>query len=233
MVKQIYAETQGTYLQNNPEWHTEDSAWKATQILKMLGRNQLEPESVVEIGCGAGEILKQLQERMRNKSVRFYGYEVAPDAYEMCQSRANEKLEFFHKDLLEEEGAYFDLLLMIDVFEHVENYFDFIRKSGRKAKYKIFHIPLDISVSSVLRNRLMHTRKKVGHINYFTKDTALASLEDAGQQVLDYFYTHGAAYNNKQLRTKMLNIPRNLVYSANPDTAATLFGGYSLLVLTK
>ena len=45
------------YLNVNPTWHVEDSAWKTTQILKILGRNKITPHNVSEIGYGAGEIL--------------------------------------------------------------------------------------------------------------------------------------------------------------------------------
>jgi len=48
------------YLKNNPTWHVEDSPWKAKQILKIIGNNNLQPNSICEIGCGAGEILHQL-----------------------------------------------------------------------------------------------------------------------------------------------------------------------------
>ena len=45
----------------------------------------------------------------------------------------------------------FDLLLMLDVFEHVEDYIGLLRAVRSKAKQKLFHIPLDLSVQSVLR----------------------------------------------------------------------------------
>jgi hypothetical protein len=42
--------TTGEYLEKNPDWHEGDSAWKATQIKKMLDRNQLTSETVTEVG---------------------------------------------------------------------------------------------------------------------------------------------------------------------------------------
>src|SRR5213075_586346 len=51
----------GEYLDKNPTYHVEDSAWKARQIFQMIEKNRVKPASVCEVGCGAGEILKQLQ----------------------------------------------------------------------------------------------------------------------------------------------------------------------------
>jgi 2-polyprenyl-3-methyl-5-hydroxy-6-metoxy-1,4-benzoquinol methylase len=55
------------------------------------------------------------------------------------------------KDFLEEKDTYFDVVMAIDVFEHVEDYLGFIRRLRVKGEYKVFHIPLDLSVQTVLR----------------------------------------------------------------------------------
>ncbi len=90
-----YTDLNSSYLHANPTWHAEDSAWKATQILKLIERNKLMPKSIVEIGCGAGEILNQLQQRLADKEIDFSGYEIAPDAFKLAQTRAKERLHFF------------------------------------------------------------------------------------------------------------------------------------------
>ena len=56
--------TSGEYAAKNPTYHVEDSAWKAHQILKIIQRNNLQPLSICEVGCGAGEILRQLQSNL-------------------------------------------------------------------------------------------------------------------------------------------------------------------------
>lgn len=62
MSQQLYIS--GEYLNKNPTWHVEESPWKAQQILRMLTLHHLTPRSICEVGCGAGEVLKQLQEQM-------------------------------------------------------------------------------------------------------------------------------------------------------------------------
>ena len=111
----------GAYVERNPTYHVEDSAWKADQILRMLEKHDLRPRSICEVGCGAGEILKQLQSRL-TAATQFVGYEISPQAYALCRERENERLRFFCEDLLATETVAFDLLLCLDVFEHVEDY---------------------------------------------------------------------------------------------------------------
>lgn len=232
MSKELYSE--GKYLENNPTWHLEDSPWKAQQIIKMIEKNNLQPNAVGEIGCGAGGILDNLHSQM-SENIMFHGFEISPQAWELCQQRKKERLQFYSTDLLQNESMFFDLVLCIDVFEHIEDYFSFLRKLKAKAKYKLFHIPLDLSVSSVLRSSpILYARQKVGHIHYFSKETALATLKDTGYEIIDLFYTGSSLeLPTKSLKTLLARVPRKIMYTLNSDLTVRLMGGYSLMVLTQ
>ena len=223
----------GEYVERNPTYHVEDSAWKAGQILRMIEKHDLRPNSVCEVGCGAGEILKQLQSDLP-EDTQFLGYEISPQAFALCQSRANERLKFFCEDLLAADGATFDLLLCLDVFEHIEDYFSFLRGLRDKATHKIFHIPLDLSAQWVWRGSpLMRVREQAGHLHHFTKETALATLSDAGYEVVDWLYTPGAIANPRSAKAKLASLPRRILSVINQDLVVRVLGGYSLLVLAK
>ena len=226
--------TDGTYLRNNPDWHVDDSPWKANHVATMLERHGIVPRTVCEIGCGAGEILRALSTKLE-PSTKFYGYEISPNAYQLCSQKASDKFTFRLANLLEEEDARFDLVMALDVFEHVEDYFGFLRKLRSKGQYKLFHIPLDLSAQEVLRGKpLINARRNVGHIHYFSKETALATLEDCGYRVLDHFYTSGRTdLGGLGWKSQLMRIPRQALYKVNPDTAARMLGGYSLLVLAQ
>jgi cyclopropane fatty-acyl-phospholipid synthase-like methyltransferase len=225
--------TDGTYLRNNPVWHADDSAWKAGHIATMLERHALAPQSVCEIGCGAGEILRALSTRL-DGNTRFVGYEISSDAYQLCRDKANGRMQFHLANLLDEDEC-FDLVMAIDVFEHVEDYFAFLRKLRAKGRHKIFHIPLELSAQMVARGRpLLEARRSVGHLHHFSKETALATLEDCGYRVIDHSYTSGRTeLGNLGWKTQLLKWPREALYRVNPDAAARVLGGYSLLVLAQ
>lgn len=227
----IYSD--GSYLRQNPHWHVGDSAWKATHIATMLQRNSLTPSSIGEVGCGAGEVLIELARHLP-PGVRFDGYEISPDAYAICAPKSTKAIRFHLGDLMKQD-QHFDLALAIDVFEHVEDYFAFLRQLKPKAQHKIFHIPLELSALMVARPRpLLHQRRSVGHLHHFSKETALATLQDTGYQVIDYTYTSGRTeLEGLGWKTRLLKGPRKALAFAAPDAAARLLGGYSLLVLAE
>jgi SAM-dependent methyltransferase len=225
--------TNGTYLEMNPLWHTDESPFKVKQVLRMLRKHELSPRTICEVGCGAGEVLKLLQQQM-DDTCGFWGYDISPQVLEICRSKANQQLQFKLADVSREEGAFFDLILVLDVVEHVKDYFGLLEGIRAKADLKIFHFPLDLSVQAVARKRgLLIRRNLYGHIHYFTKETALATLEELHYEVLDYFYTPRCIDLAKQMIQKVAILPRQLCFAIHQDLTARILGGYSLLVLAK
>ena len=185
------------------------------------------------MGCGAGEALKQLQKSL-GSACKLYGYDISPQAIDLAKSRANERLHFCLADLCSVEGAWFDLILALDVFEHMEDYYGFLRRLKARAHYKIFHIPLDISVQTVLRkNGLLKRRHLHDHLHFFTKETALQALQDAGYEVLDHFYTARSIDLGDALGQRLLRLPRKLCFALHAELTVRILGGYSLLVLAR
>src|SRR5205823_13237221 len=127
----------GEYQLKNPAWHVEESAWKAWQILRILRRNRVSPATVCEVGCGAGEVLTQLQQRLSGEPT-FWGYDISPQAMELAKRRANERLRFRLGDIGDIEDGYFELILVLDVIEHLADYFRFLSDLKDKGATKSF-----------------------------------------------------------------------------------------------
>ena len=228
MAEELY--TGGGYLEKNPLWHVEESPWKAKLVMHMMARHNLAPQTICEAGCGAGEVLKQLQDNLP-QDCSFFGYDISPQAIDLCRSRANERLHFVLGDIKREKDVHFDLMLVLDVIEHLEDYFSFLREIRPKSSYKIFQIPLDLSVQTVLRSTpLIRDRKQFGHIHYFNKETALQTLADVGYEVLDYFY---AAVPSEQITSYIMRLPRRVCFAIHKDIAVRILGGYRIMILTK
>lgn len=227
-----YNDSNSEYLALTKTWHVEDSPWKASQIYSLLQKNNISFQTMVEVGCGFGEILYHLDATYNDSTKQYKGFDIAEDAIQQAQKKNKENVTFHLEDFTR-SNTFHDVLLMVDVFEHVPDYLGFLEQCKTKATYKVFHIPLDMHVSALFRNKMAPGRYEIGHLHYFCKETALSTLEGSGYKVLDFCYTNGAnELPNRQLKTKLANIPRNILYPIFPDFTVKLLGGYSLLVLT-
>lgn len=223
---------ENAYSYHNPRY-AEISAWKAKKIHQILQQNQVNPKSVAEIGCGGGEVLLALTHHL-DKEVIFHGYETEFEAYHICQLKEKSNVKFFDTNLLKADVNY-DVVLAIDVFTQVVDYLGFLSKLRTKGEYQVFHIPLEISVYSVLRSASFQKKRAASkQLHYFNKDTALGTLKGTGYQIIDYFYTSGALELPHRGRIeKFWKLPRKLLYAINKDFGVKMLGGFSLMVLTK
>lgn len=224
--------TSGDYFEKNPTFHVERADFKAGLIRGILQRNGVEPKRICDLGCGAGEVLSLLSGMLPSVK-ELDGYELSPQGFELCQQRAKENLRFHNFNLFDCNERY-DLGISMDVFEHVEDPFTFLRQFKKHADKFVFHIPLDMNAQMVLRGSpIMHVRRKLGHLHYFSKDSALALLRDTGYTILDHQYTPSAIHKPKSLSAKVASIPRQLAKLLLGDLGVRLTGGYSLLVLAE
>jgi SAM-dependent methyltransferase len=222
----------GEYLRRNPGWHAGSSEWKAGEILKMLDRHKLEPKAIGEVGCGVGEVLRHLQLRMPADR-EFWGWDSAPHAIDVAKPKENDRLHFELADVLDIDTPPLDLMLVLEVVDHIEDYFTFLRQLKERSRYQLFHFSLDLSVQNALRSRArLEQRDTYVHLHYFNKETMLRTLEETGYDVLDYVYTpFGVQFADG--RGRFVKPFRQLFFRINPDFAVRVLGGYRLLVLTR
>ena len=231
MKKDIYNDQ--TYLTNNPTWHEEDTEFKVDRIERILRKHKVTFENVCDVGCGSGEILLQLLKRFPEVKTGV-GYDISNDAIAMANKKTNDRLRFELQDIaFTADTVNFDLMLVIDVIEHLENYFSFLDSILEKSRYFVFHIPLDMSMWSIMREGiLIESKKRVGHIHNFTQDFILSILVDHGFTVLGQAYTE-PVNKVESFKQKLVDIIRIVLYRISPRFCSKTLGGYSIMVLAK
>jgi SAM-dependent methyltransferase len=226
--------TNGSYLASNPRWDREDAPWKAERVYGLLSSFQIAPTSVCEVGCGAGDVLVHLRRCLPQADC--YGYDISPQAAAFWEDHKGlaAGIHFQLGDFHMLNQRHYDVLLMLDVFEHVRDPFTFLERTRPFASYFVFHIPLDLSASAILRGGLMAVRSTAGHIHHYTKDTALATLQDCGYHIMAWRYT-GASLNapNRSLKTRLAAIPRRVLFGINKEFGVRAVGGETLLALAR
>lgn len=224
--------TGSEYADNNPTWDIEDTQWKARKITGIIQASGIQPKSICEIGCGSGGILAQLRETYPDAALA--GYDIAPSAARFWPQWEHLDIHLTTGDFLTEDKSFHDILLLIDVLEHVPDPHALLSELRGRSNYLVIHFPLDLSALSVTRESpLLNVRRKVGHIHYFTKGLALELLRECNFDILDYSYT--GAYQSapqRSIAAKIFGLFRGLLFMLNKDISVRLLGGETLMVLT-
>jgi len=198
----------------------------------LLTRNTFPFETICEIGCGSGGVLAELAGKLP-PTLHYLGVDISNEAINMAKKKETQTLKFELKDITEKsDNRHFDLLLVIDVIEHIPNYFYFLERIQPKSIYTVFHIPLDIYTWSLFREKmLIESKDRVGHIHNFTEDFIISILTDYGFKVIDKMYT--TLYESHSLKQKIVNSMRKIIFSLNERFCTKTLGGYSILLLTE
>lgn len=223
----------GDYLAENADWHEGSAAWKAEQVARMISKHRLRPSTICDVGCGTGGVLDALRPLLPG-SPDLTGYEIAPHAIELAPWDRRNRIELINASHENDDRRY-DLALALDVFEHLEDYYRFLRTVRAKAPLVIFHIPIDTAVTSVLRpGPILNSYRKVGHIQHYTPTLALEALRHAGYKVLDFEHTVPARVAQpKSLRGWVGKVTRLSLARLNVNLGARLVTGFPLLVLAE
>jgi ubiquinone/menaquinone biosynthesis C-methylase UbiE len=230
----------GQYLENNPTYHIEDSKFKSSNFIKILKKNEFnfnKITNVVDIGCGAGEVIKNIQlTNYFNKNTKFYGFDVNKKIIDLANKDINKNLEFISEDFLNSNFiTKTDLIICADVFEHVDDYIGFLKKLSHKSNFFLFNIPLDISLRTLLFDDLINKNfNKVGHLHFFNKNIIKLILNFCNYQILDMIYAKNFLNHVKKNTIKKIlaTIPIKVLDHLNEDLCAKIFGD-SLVCLAK
>ena len=222
------------YLAHNPTWDMEDAPWKAKVVAEVLESNEIQPASICEVGCGSGACLAEL--RRIYPETELSGLDISPDAAQFWAQFNELNIHFEVSDVLEKASLNCEVLMMPDVIEHLADPHAFLSSLHEKANYFVFHIPLDLSAVSVLRETpLLYVRYKVRHIHYFTKQQDLSLLDESGFTIIDASYTQAAFTAPSRSWMRSFARPlRKLVYAVfGKDRGVRLVGGETLIVLVQ
>lgn len=221
------------YVEKNPTWDMEDSQWKAERVAALLADAGIRPGKICEVGCGAGRILAALAEAYPQATLT--GYDIAPAAARFWTHIDAARIKLSVGDFFVMDKDRYDVILLLDVLEHVADPHAFLNGLRGRSDYLVVHFPLDLSALSVLRETpLLQVRRKVGHLHYFTRNLALELMNECGFDVVDHRFT-GAAFSAPQAtwRTRLAQVPRRLLAAVNRDFGARLLGGETLMVLAR
>ncbi|MBK6637151.1 MAG: methyltransferase domain-containing protein [Rhodocyclaceae bacterium] len=178
-VRDIYRD--GTYLRSNPTLHSEDSEYKFCYIKCLLDGCNFSGTTlrVLDIGGGAGTIAALVCRHLakRGLHVECHAFDLSVEMLEL--QRANNPYNTFVTSSFAEicEQRY-DLVLLIDVIEHIQDNGPVADDVDRIARHMIYNIPIERNLFDWLRNIYMNREyyamqtASLGHVHFFSYRSA-------------------------------------------------------------
>lgn len=159
----------------------EDVSWKASRIGELLRLQDLQPQSVVEIGGGTGRLVTSVANEFNARSLcldlsRISLEKGKHDGVEtpLCQAEA--------ASVPLKDGV-FDLCLLVDIIEHVSRPDAVLSEAGRIADLVVLKVPLERN----LWRRLLEivglftsddSKRDVGHLHWWNYSDVEGLLTD-------------------------------------------------------
>lgn len=191
-----------------------------------------------EVGCGQGAFLFPLAKRFKDKSIPFdlIGYDISPDAIEIAKKRGNafgDNLKFSVGSAGDVRNG-LDIIFVMDVLEHVENPYQFLRDLAGKSKYLLVHLPIEHSIAHLLMRKVSRSNTEFNHIHFFSWESAKIMISESPFEIKDFQFTPSLGITiglEKNILKKILLMGRYLLYKMMPRLSPLLSGGSVLLLL--
>jgi len=177
--------------------------WKAVHLARLFRINlsNTQIKSICEIGGAEGNVISSVG--------RFLGATIL-DCYELSEefcrigSERNKNVNFINGNFDQCKSDY-DICILSDITEHVENDDALLSKVRSKCRYVLLKMPIELCVASASwRYRLQGTTKPPekqfgkehynGHLRGYTVKSALALVE-RHFQIIDYYLLDPSFYN--------------------------------------
>jgi ubiquinone/menaquinone biosynthesis C-methylase UbiE len=177
----------GEYIELNPTLHNEDSFFKYSNIQNILKKSNILKDNIsykiLDIGGGNGQVGKYFCEYLflNHIEFEFHALDLSEEMLNIQKSN-NQYLSKVYSGELEALAEHYDIVLMIDVIEHIVDYNVFLSELNRKSSFIIFNIPIEKNVFDRMRNIYLKCGyykeqfRTLGHVNFYTYSSSIKLL---------------------------------------------------------
>lgn len=166
--------TSGQYWEQHSEWMENKTSLKAKEVVPglraVLDQCKSSPVRFADVGCGTGAVVANAAELIAKErpgvAFELSGFDIAANAIQRGRELfPNVKL---HCKLFEPSDGPFDVVLLADVYEHLENPWELMRQVHAASEFMLVRQPLLQSLNLYRRNAYRAQRENLGHIAMFT-----------------------------------------------------------------
>ena len=167
-------------LERQAEWLRRGAGQKADSVEQLLHRNGIKPESVLELGCGTGAVIGELQQRALAQ--HYYGIDYSATAIAYLKT-AFPTIQCTVADVMETANVFdkdsFDVVICSHIIEHLEDPVSFLQAIGQRFQfeYLVVEVPLEDlffgRAKALLKDR---SKNSAGHVHFFFRAVAFIRL---------------------------------------------------------
>lgn len=231
--------TSGNYWQ---KYSHSESSYKVNLLIgaaEKAGLSFQEGFQGIEVGCGNGAFLIPLEQTLKKSLNHFHltGYDISSNGIALAEKQV---AKYSNTCLSFEVGSAADIhkkvdyIFLMDVLEHVENPYKFLRELRNKANYIFLHLPLENSLAHIVLGRLRRSYESFHHLHFFSWDSARIMLEECGYKLIAHQFTGGCRASldiHGTLSTKVLRHARFMAYHFLPNVTVAMAGGSVMIVI--
>ena len=186
----------GEYIDKNPTLHDEDASFKVNNIINIfessIDLKQKKKIKILDIGGGNGSVGFLFSQYLKEKryEFEFHAIDMSEEMLKI-QKKCNPFLkQIFFGDIKNLNDKY-DLVLLIDVIEHIEDYKIFTNNLKEISSYAIYNIPIEKNLFDLFRNFYFKGKyyknqfTTLGHVNFFSFKSAIFYL-NSNFKLLNY-----------------------------------------------
>ena len=161
---------------------------KADSVEQLLRRNDISPDSILELGCGTGAVLRELQNRRLAR--HLYGVDYSEEAIRHLKSSLP-GVQCAVADITEDvwmfDQSAFDVVLCSHVLEHLETPLAILQAVKRlQFDHLLVEVPLeDLAFGRLKAVFIDRGRNPSGHVQFFIRRSLLQLLKAAQFTVID------------------------------------------------
>ena len=186
-----------SYLEKNPSLHTEDSKFKFQNIKRFLSSIEVKNNriKILDIGGGAGIIGKLVLEHFQESGivVSFHSLDLSTQMLKIQLKNNPQIKKIINCSINECPKSNYDLVLMIDVIEHIEEKEDSAKILNKLGKNIIYNIPIEINFFDILKylksffRYYNRQKERWGHIHFFSFTSSQSFLRRHYKIIDSYF----------------------------------------------
>lgn len=154
------------------------------KIIEIIQKNNITPNSILDIGCGSGVLLKVISNNFPD--CKLYGLDPSPKHAQQLLKEKAEISEGFIESIKPQTLINIDIICIISVIEHLYDPFNSLKKVYNEMKegsYLLIEVPNIDSFDG--KNFEPFAEFSLEHINYFSKESLSTMLTNIGFKIVD------------------------------------------------